>query len=243
MTKRLRVTYRPLPAAEIADVAVIIDVLRATTTALAALEAGALHVEAVDDVEQARARRMRGMVIAGERGGLRIDGFDHGNSPLELAADTVKGRALALCTTNGSRALRLCRAGVVFAGSIRNAAATAAAVAAAAPDGAFVALQGSGQDAEPTEEDAIAAGAILAALDTRDGIAVDADAPAAAVRTAWARAQGDAAAALLATPHGAYLAGLGVAGDVRYAAELDASPHAVRVAAGVLTLERRPARD
>lgn len=239
-SKRLNVEYRALPANHAwSEIAVVIDVLRATTTALAALEAGIPHVRVVAEVEQALVLQGEGMLVAGERRGLRVEGFDFGNSPLEIAAAGCRagrlGSPLALCSTNGSRALLAVQAGTAFAGCIRNAGATADAVIDAAFDGALVLLQGSGQDGRPTPEDAIAAGAILESLIER-GATVEVDDAASAARQAWNRARSHPAEALLATPHGSYLASLGFADDVRYAAMLDASANAVRLRADTLTL-------
>lgn len=235
------VRYRALPDGSSAEIVVIIDVLRATTTALAALEAGVPSIYAVAEIDDAFAMGRRGMLVAGERGGFRVDGFDYGNSPLEIAAAGRAGRPLALCSTNGSRALLAHDGANVFVGCIRNATATAHAVLEAASAGDAVLLQGSGQDGRPTEEDAIAAGAIGAAL-IAAGARLSLDAEARNTVNAWTRARHAPGEALLSTPHGRYLASLGLADDVRYAAELDASPHAVALRGGVLTLAQRRAR-
>jgi 2-phosphosulfolactate phosphatase len=86
-----------------ADLAVVIDVLRATSTATQALAAGYRAVICADSVE--RARRMRGprRVLAGEERCRTPDGFDQGNSPGEAA--TVRGEELVLATTNGAPAI------------------------------------------------------------------------------------------------------------------------------------------
>jgi len=223
-------------------VAVVIDVLRATTTALAALEAGIPSVRAVPDLDAALALRKAGMLVAGEREGLRVEGFDYGNSPIEIAAAGTAGKPLALCSTNGSRALLAPDAEVIFAGCIRNAGATAAAVLEMAHDGGVVLLQGSGQDGAPTAEDAIAAGAVIEAL-SASGASLDLDGEAERARRAWSRVAAAPADGLLCTPHGQYLASLGFEEDVRYAAILDASPHAVCVREGVLTLVPRRVPD
>ncbi|HVA37798.1 MAG TPA: 2-phosphosulfolactate phosphatase [Candidatus Dormibacteraeota bacterium] len=235
---RLRVAYRALPDGMRADVAIVIDVLRATTTALAALEAGVPSIRAVAELEHARAMASRGMLVAGERRGLRVQEFAFGNSPVEIAAAGPLGRTLVLCSTNGSRALSGVTARAAFAGCIRNAAASARAATRAADHGEGILLQGSGQDGKPTAEDEIAAGAIIAAL-TALPLTLEEDEEARRAHNAWLAASAEPAEALLATPHGSYLASLGLTEDVRYAAALDASPNVVAVRDGVLTLVRR----
>ncbi|MER3557232.1 MAG: hypothetical protein C4302_04760, partial [Thermus sp.] len=90
----------PLPKGPYEGVAVVIDVIRATTTAGAFLEAGALDLVLAKSLDQARALRLPGEVLAGERGGLRPEGFDLGNSPQE--AFRVRGRRVVMATTNGT---------------------------------------------------------------------------------------------------------------------------------------------
>jgi 2-phosphosulfolactate phosphatase len=88
---------------------VVIDVLRATTTICAALASGVREVIPVTDTDEAlRLRRSLGpanVILAGERRLEPIAGFQAGNSPREMTPDRVGGKALILCTTNGTGAL------------------------------------------------------------------------------------------------------------------------------------------
>jgi len=86
-----------------AEIAVVIDVLRATTTVAAALDAGHERVLCCTDVETAERLRAPDRVLAGERGCEAIPGFDRGNSPLGFAG-TGSGDVV-LSTTNGTRAI------------------------------------------------------------------------------------------------------------------------------------------
>ena len=98
------------PTDTLPDCAVVIDVLRATTTIATALDAGAEAVQAFSNIEELKRqsnswsadKRLR----AGERGGVMVEGFDLGNSPLDCKAEVVKGKRLFLTTTNGTRALQ-----------------------------------------------------------------------------------------------------------------------------------------
>ena len=94
-------------------VVVVIDVLRATTTIIHALEAGAVEVIPCLEVDEARAiaatMPRSEFVLGGERGGLQIEGFDLGNSPLEYEPEAVEGRTVIFTTTNGTRAMHQCR--------------------------------------------------------------------------------------------------------------------------------------
>ena len=104
-----------LPAPTSADVTVVIDVLRFTTSAAFALANGARSVVPCETVDQARA--IAGSVtpdrclLAGERDALKPRGFDLGNSPLEFTPQAVQDRDVAWTTTNGTRAIAVARSG------------------------------------------------------------------------------------------------------------------------------------
>ncbi len=83
-----------------ASVAVVIDVLRATSTVTQALAAGYRRVLCADSVQRAAGMRGRARVLAGERRCIKPPGFDQGNSPLE--AMHRRGQELVLATTNGA---------------------------------------------------------------------------------------------------------------------------------------------
>ncbi|HLV97598.1 MAG TPA: 2-phosphosulfolactate phosphatase [Ktedonobacterales bacterium] len=108
-----------------ADVAIVIDVIRATTTLATLFDGGCERVLVAGDIREARAfaaGQPGAYLLAGEVGGLRPPGFDFGNSPVELAAADVRGREVIFSTTNGTRALHACaQAGAILAGSLRNA--------------------------------------------------------------------------------------------------------------------------
>jgi 2-phosphosulfolactate phosphatase len=93
--------------------AVVIDVFRATTSmvlACAAGCAGIIPAETPDDARQRARAAGDGTLMAGERGGDPIAGFDLGNSPREFIRERIGGRTVVLTTTNGTRALLAVRA-------------------------------------------------------------------------------------------------------------------------------------
>lgn len=158
-------------------IAVVIDVLRASTTIITALAHGAARVRPVLTVEEARAEAAaRGAMLGGERGGLKIEGFDLGNSPREYARDRVGGRSIVITTTNGTAALHACaEAAEVLIGAVVNRSAVAAAAHALAMKhgGCDVHLVCAGTDGVVTEEDLLAAGAILDAAVQHHGCSED----------------------------------------------------------------------
>jgi len=97
------------PGALRGGVAVVIDVLRASTTIVHALTHGCEAVIPCGEIDEARAIAEglpRGTaLLGGERRGEPISGFDLGNSPGDYTADACRGKTLVMTTTNGTRAL------------------------------------------------------------------------------------------------------------------------------------------
>ena len=99
---RVHIAFTPDEAAA-APTGVVIDVIRATSTICQALDSGYERVWCAAEVEDARALSGDGVTLGGERLGVRIDGFDLGNSPREYLEP--RGTTLAMSTTNGTRAI------------------------------------------------------------------------------------------------------------------------------------------
>jgi 2-phosphosulfolactate phosphatase len=147
---------------------VIIDALRASVTVSRALAAGAQRVEPVLTVEQALARaaalRAQGqrVVVGGERGGVRPEGFDLGNSPSDYTPARVGGVVVVFSSTNGTGTLLHARgAARVLVGSMRCADRCAQLLA---HDERPVWVLCAGTREEASMEDALVAGAIVEGL-------------------------------------------------------------------------------
>lgn len=225
-------TFHGMPeGASAGGIAVVIDVLRASTTIVTALFHGAASVLPVLDVANAKAAAAHGgRLLGGERGGVRIEGFDLGNSPLEYTADRVRGRTVVITTTNGTAALHACRdAREILVGAIVNRSAVADAVRRLARHGDHVHLVCAGTDGAVSAEDVLAAGAILDAA-SKAGPDDELDPTALEARAFFRRvaAGGDAAAALVAefrrSPGGANLVDLGMQADLPACAAIDSLP-------------------
>jgi 2-phosphosulfolactate phosphatase len=132
---RIHVAFTPAEAAA-APTGVVIDVIRATSTICQALASGYERVLCVAEVEDARAlcNDPAQVTLGGERLGVRIDGFDLGNSPREYLE--VRTPSLAMSTTNGTRAIVTAaeRCERVLIASLLNLAAVTAAAAAYGDD-------------------------------------------------------------------------------------------------------------
>jgi 2-phosphosulfolactate phosphatase len=155
------------PDAPAADAAVVIDVLRATTTIAWALHNGAEAVQAFADLEAleraASAWPADRCLRAGERGGRRLEGFDLGNSPVAVRPELVAGRRLFMSTTNGTRSLQRVRAVPrLYAACLPNRRAVAERLLEERPERLW--LLGSGWEGAYSLEDSLAAGALAEAL-------------------------------------------------------------------------------
>jgi 2-phosphosulfolactate phosphatase len=146
--------------------AVVIDVLRATTTMVAALHAGArciLPVLTVDDARAAFARLAPGVgVRGGERGGVRIEGFELDNSPRACTPAAVGGKDVVFTSTNGTAAiLHAARARRVLVAGFANLMATCRAIV---DEPGPVRIVCAGTRGAVSLEDALVAGAMVDVL-------------------------------------------------------------------------------
>ena len=103
------------------SIVVIIDVFRATSAICVAFHNGANKIIPVATVEEAAEYKKQGYLAGAERNAIKLDGFDFGNSPFDYMGDHVKGKTIALTTTNGTQAIEAARyAYKVVVGSFLN---------------------------------------------------------------------------------------------------------------------------
>lgn len=161
------------PENQVPDCAVVIDVLRATTTIATAINAGAKSVKAFSDIDLLLAeseglpanQRLR----LGERGGKKVDSCDIGNSPLDCTPEMVEDKQLFISTTNGTRALqRVQDAGVVMTAAIVNYGMAVDYLRSHQPETVW--LVGSGWEGGYSLEDTVCAGAIASDLVNYDNL-------------------------------------------------------------------------
>lgn len=91
--------------------AIIIDVLRATSTMVTALANGCKAIVPVLTPEEAQEKCLQfpGALLGGERQAQRLEGFDFGNSPFDYVPEKVGGKQIIMTTTNGTRAIMACK--------------------------------------------------------------------------------------------------------------------------------------
>lgn len=101
--------------------AVVIDIFRASSSMCYGLANGAHSIIPVAEIDECLAYKGKGYLLAAERDGAVVEGFDFGNSPFSYTPEKVAGRTVVLTTTNGTRAIQHCkRAKTVVMGSFLN---------------------------------------------------------------------------------------------------------------------------
>lgn len=190
-------------------VAVVIDVLRATTTMTHALAAGVRRLAPIlAPIDEAPARgevlkrqlmseghASHMIVLGGERRGVKIEGFDLGNSPTDYTRESVGGRTLLFTTTNGTEAIRTCEgagAARILFGCLNN---LAAMLEVLDRDGRDVHMVCAGTRGRVSMEDVLCGGALAAMLADRGwSLGLNAEELAAWLGSAaWPRGLGDEA--------------------------------------------------
>lgn len=203
-------------------VAIVIDVLRASTTVIHALASGCVAVWPVMETQQAQneAKELRAVgydvILGGERGGQPIPGFNLGNSPSDYTAEMCKDRHLVLTTTNGTRALHHAEPAekVLIAGFVNFSAVCEQVIRENRPLHFLCA----GTDGEITLEDTLLAGAFVEVLHNKHLLCND------SARLAWDCFEHHGmilAEALKLSKGGRNLVTLGYEDDIAIAAQVD----------------------
>jgi 2-phosphosulfolactate phosphatase len=231
------------PAQVAGGAAVVIDVLRATTTIAYALEAGAAEVLPCQEVDEARLAAGRfspgQCLLGGERHGLAIEGFDLGNSPSEYTPERVGGKTVVFTTTNGTRAMFHARPArrILIAGFVN-----VSAVVRQLIGEEQVYIVCAGTEGEFSRDDVLLAGMIVELLTRRGGMNYQQNAQAITAREVWMNAFAvpqalgaepiepeRLAEELYTSPGGRNLANLGLDEDILAAAQIDRFEHACQL--------------
>lgn len=217
-------TPESTPAQALPDCAVVIDVLRATTTIATALQVGAEAVQVFSSLDALISasenwpedKRLR----AGERGGATVAGYDLGNSPLDCTPALMAGKRLFLSTTNGTRALqRVEKSPQLITASLANRRAAVDYLTKTRPPQVW--LLGSGWEGGYSLEDTVCAGAIATLLQ-REGVEFSiGNDEVIAAQSLYQQWQGDLLGLLQQASHGQRLLKLDRLGDLRYCATED----------------------
>lgn len=223
----------PVAPADVADrVVVVIDVLRAATTAAWALANGARMLIPFESVEEAaqRAKTMdqESVRLGGERRMVRVDGFDFGNSPAEYTPAMVSGRTIVFTTSNGTTALTAAHgARVCLFAAFVNAQASIDAACKASDGVTDIVIVCAGTDRHLALEDAVCAGRLVRGVRAAFPDVECGDA-ARFVEMIERPYHEDLTALALDASHARALAAAGFAADVTRCFAIDSIPLAVR---------------
>jgi 2-phosphosulfolactate phosphatase len=194
MQQEIRVHFLPVlvePSALAGRTVLVVDILRATTTILHALAAGAVEVRAVEKVEEALelAKTLKTpYLLGGERGGVKIEGFDLGNSPEEYGEQNVVGKTVIFTTTNGTKAMKHARlAKKCFVGAFVGFSALCRAI----QQEPRIDILCAGTDNQVTREDVLFAGAVVDDLGLAKGVSIQLNDQAAIALDAWRAAKSE----------------------------------------------------
>ncbi|MDK9700322.1 MAG: 2-phosphosulfolactate phosphatase [bacterium] len=202
----------------------VIDVLRASTTILFALENGARNVIPTDAVADAMGLAQQferdSILLCGERDGVKIAGFDLGNSPTEYTVEAVSGKTLVYSSTNGSKTLLKSHgAKHSILASFNNLSAAARYLLSQGTD---VTIVCSGKLERFALEDAVCAGVLVTVLCELVGESeYTLSDGAVAVAALAQQLQGDLLAMLKLSQHGSYLESIGMGSDLPICAAID----------------------
>ncbi len=212
---------KPMP-----DAAVVIDVLRATTTIAWALHNGAEAVQTFADLDDLRSSASKWnpskRLLIGERGGQKLKGFDLGNSPVAVVPELVRGKRLFMSTTNGTKSLQRVReAPMLLTLSLPNRSAIAKRLLREKPTNIWI--LGSGWEGSYSLEDSLAAGALAAfLLNEANGLVSLVNDEITAAFSLWNQWKHDPEACLREATHGKRLVGIGDHdADFKCCADLD----------------------
>ena len=206
--------------------AVVIDVLRSSTSICAALSAGARSViptakpgESGDLYAKLGAETT---VLAGERQGVRIENFQFGNSPMEFTAQAVGGKDVILCTTNGTGIFGLTGgAELVLACGMVNVTKVAEAVA---EEGRDLVIACAGREGGFSIEDTLCGGLLLDRLNRVHNCELHLNDAAALARLLFNESAESLREAVVRGEHGSFLVSLGLADDLTVCTEVDSMP-------------------
>lgn len=221
MSKKLEVCLSPalLSLYSVKDyVVVIIDIFRATSSICYGIENSARAIIPVAEVEECLAFKEFNpeYLLAAERNGSVVEGFNFGNSPFSYTAEKVAGKTVVLTTTNGTQALHLSRgAQQILIGSFLNL--TALCDYLKTVD-ANILLVCAGWKNNFNLEDTLFAGAVIEQL--KDDVR-KLDDSAIAANDLFQIGRNDLAAYLKKTSHGERLKQLGIEADIAFCMQVD----------------------
>ena len=223
---------------------IVIDVLRASTTIVTALNNGAREIIPVGSIESAVkvSGNLFGDVVlrGGERNGKIITGFNLGNSPSEYTEEAVKGKSIIFCTTNGSSAMVKAKyAKRMAVGGFINVSLVADFIRQAGEDFSIVCA---GEKQLFCIEDAVCAGMLVKILVEDSPIVVDVNDAAGAAQVLYKTVSKNLLKMAKSSDHGKYLVDIGFESDLKTCVSVDSIPVLPLLIGNVIKLKKEEAK-
>lgn len=195
---------------------VVIDILRATSCMVAGLGSGVKSITPVATVKECEALGAQGYIMAGERGGKKLEQFQLGNSPFEYMQAEFKGVKIATTTTNGTRALELAKeAPEVIVGAFLNLKAVVEHLSKQSRD---ILLLCAGWKGKYNLEDSLFAGAVIDGLKKQTSFDTDASIAAFYLYESMSK---DIYYYISRSNHASRLSKFGILKDIEYCSKVD----------------------
>jgi 2-phosphosulfolactate phosphatase len=237
---QLLLTPYPLDRVEVpGKTAVVIDVLRSSTSVCASLLAGARSVIPTAGPGEAGELWTKlgaeNAVLAGERQGVKIENFQYGNSPTEFTPNSVGGKNVILCTTNGTGIFgRVAKADLVLSCAFVNVTRVAQELARAGRDTIIVCA---GREGGFSIEDTLCGGMLIELLKARCNSELTLNDAASLARLLYADKTSVLSKAVAEGEHGRFLGSIGLGRDLEICASVDTMPTLPVLIDGRLTIQ------
>jgi len=195
---------------------VVIDIFRASSSICYGIANGAEAIIPVSEIEECCTYKDQGVLLAAERNGVVVEGFDFGNSPFSYTKEKVDGKTIVLTTTNGTKAIkRSLKAHTIIVGSFLNLSAVCNWLSNQKED---IILLCAGWKENFCLEDMLFAGAVVEKLNGGNRIADDG---ATAAEDLYKLAKNDLSGYLAKSSHSERLKNLHIEKDIAFCLQID----------------------
>lgn len=197
-------------------IVVVVDILRATSCMTTAIANGVEGIIPVASLEECKSYKDNGFICAAERGGQQVKGFQLDNSPFSYMDDKLKGKTIAVTTTNGTLAItKSLEAEKILVGSFLNLSAVSKYLEIQQKD---VVIHCAGWKGQVNTEDTLFAGALIDQI--KSTFEIDGDGAQIALKF-YERAKSDLLAEVQESAHAKRLAKFDIIEDIKFCLEID----------------------
>ena len=197
-------------------IVVVVDILRATSCMVTAIAHGIKGIIPVASVEECKTYQSQGMICAAERGGAQVEGFELGNSPFSYMSEELKGKTIAVTTTNGTLAIsKSLEAAEIIIGAFLNLSKVSSYLQSQDRD---VVIHCAGWKGKVNMEDSLFAGGLVSKLSATHEMGCDAPHM---VKEYYKSVKDDLFEVVKNSSHAKRLSKMGITKDIKFCVELD----------------------